>query len=598
MAPSSSNSPRPQKNAKARRPLALLAMAVILLGVYLLSSSSAPRPPSGVPLSSIIAATTNHQVKVLVIDDATQTLTATYRSGKKVASGYPLGYGSKVIEKFSDQKGLVIKSSALQSVSLLRSLLPVIINIFFIALLGFFLLRRMGGVGGKLPGMSSLKPGESVPATRFGDIGGVDEVVDEMVEIVDYLHHPDRYSALGAQVPHGVLLVGPPGTGKTLLAKAVAGEAGVPFFALSGSDFVETFVGVGARRVREVFARARKAGKAIVFIDELDAVGRTRSSGIQNGATEETDRTLNALLVAMDGFEDSNVIVLGATNRPEVLDSALLRSGRFDRKITIGIPDRRGRKRILELVTNAKTLASDVNLDDLAGRTSTMSGADLAFLANEAALEAARQGAEAVHQSHLLSALEVVAIGRARNSIMVSDHERQITAWHEAGHAVASLQLEAADAPVRVSIVPRGSAGGVTWMDADDRHFVSKSRALAQLVVLMAGRAGEMVLVGDDFTSGVASDLRVAGQLAKTMVTEWAMSDMGPHWSDGMDMDAEREVAGEVDRLLAQALADAQSLLETNAELHRRIADALLREDTLDRSDIDIIVAELAESVQ
>jgi len=569
-------------------------MAVLLVVVYLSSHTTTAAPIKSAPLSAIVTATSDHRVATLVINDNAQVVIATYKDGSKVESGYPLGFGSKMIEMFSSQKGLTIKSSSVASVSLLRSLLPVLLNVLFVGLLAFFLLRRMGNVTGKVPGMSALKNGENVPATRFGDVGGVDEVVDEMTEIVDYLHNPDRYVALGAKVPHGVLLVGPPGTGKTLLAKAVAGEAGVPFFALSGSDFVETFVGVGARRVREVFAAAKKAGKAIVFIDELDAVGRTRSSGMQNGATEETDRTLNALLVAMDGFEDSSVIVLGATNRPEVLDSALLRSGRFDRKIAIGVPDRRGRKRILELVTRDKKLGSDVDLDDLAGRTSTMSGADLAFLANEAALGAARAGRKAVGQEDMLAALEVVAIGRARNSILVSEHERKITAWHEAGHTVASLKLEAADAPVRVSIVPRGGAGGVTWMDADDRHFVSKSRAKADLVVLMAGRAGEMALVGDDFTSGVASDLRVAGRLAKSMVTEWAMSDMGPHWSDGMDMNAEVAVAQEVDRLLSEALAAAQQLLADNSALHQKIAGELLREDTLDRSELDALVAQFA----
>lgn len=569
-------------------------MAVLLVVVYLSSHTTTAAPIKSAPLSAIVTATRDHRVATLVINDNAQVVIATYKDGSKVESGYPLGFGSKMIEMFSSQKGLTIKSSSVASVSLLRSLLPVLLNVLFVGLLAFFLLRRMGNVTGKVPGMSALKNGENVPATRFGDVGGVDEVVDEMTEIVDYLHNPDRYVALGAKVPHGVLLVGPPGTGKTLLAKAVAGEAGVPFFALSGSDFVETFVGVGARRVREVFAAAKKAGKAIVFIDELDAVGRTRSSGMQNGATEETDRTLNALLVAMDGFEDSSVIVLGATNRPEVLDSALLRSGRFDRKIAIGVPDRRGRKRILELVTRDKKLGSDVDLDDLAGRTSTMSGADLAFLANEAALGAARAGRKAVGQEDMLAALEVVAIGRARNSILVSEHERKITAWHEAGHTVASLKLEAADAPVRVSIVPRGGAGGVTWMDADDRHFVSKSRAKADLVVLMAGRAGEMALVGDDFTSGVASDLRVAGRLAKSMVTEWAMSDMGPHWSDGMDMNAEVAVAQEVDRLLSEALAAAQQLLADNSALHQKIAGELLREDTLDRSELDALVAQFA----
>jgi cell division protease FtsH len=562
-----------------------------VLVALIMLNSSVPKttPPKSEALSVLVSDIAKGRVAEIYLNDATQTVVASYKDGQLFSSGYPLGYGTKMVESYAGEVKVV--AAPLGSTSLWRSLFLTMVPVLFIvAAMAFFLRASVRGRGLGLGVKGAMN---TVPATRFGDVGGVDEVVEELEEVVAYLHDPGRFVALGAKVPRGVLLVGPPGTGKTLLAKAVAGEAGVAFFALSGSDFVDTFVGVGASRVRQVFEKARKAGKAIVFIDELDAVGRARGAGPSNGATEESDRTLNALLVEMDGFAESGVIVLGATNRPEVLDPALLRSGRFDRKITIGAPDRRGRAQILGLLVRGKSLGSDVDLGDLAGRTSSMTGADLGFLVNEAALAAGREGASAIFQRHFIAALEVVAIGRARTSMVVSEQDRRLTAWHEAGHAVVAFALEGADNPVLVSIVPRGSAGGVTWMDADDRHFVTRSRAMAQLSVYLGGRAGEEVLVGDDFTSGVASDLRAAGQLAHTMVTQWAMSALGAHWASGSEHAVELETA-EVDRLLAEALDVARATLATYGDLHAAMAEKVLEMDVLGRAELSELVAEYA----
>ena len=570
--------------------IALVVLLLLLVARLFVPSASVAKTES---LSRLVHDISTHQVKSIEVNDQAQSIIATYLDKKVYVTHYPLGYGAKLIESYGSE--VTIKVDPLVGVNYLLSLLQTLIPVLLILGAMAYFLRGGGLLKGQIPGMNANKGAvENIPATRFADVGGVSEVVDELQEVVDYLHDPTRFTAMGATVPKGILLVGPPGTGKTLLAKAVAGEAGVAFFALSGSDFVETFVGMGASRVRGVFKEARKAGKAIVFIDELDAVGRARGGGVSNGATEESDRTLNALLVEMDGFVDSSVIVLGATNRPEVLDSAILRAGRFDRKITVGAPDRKGREQILELLTKDKKLDVDVDLSSLAGRTSSMTGADLAYLVNEAALGAARRDATSISMDDLVSALEVVAIGRARTSMVVSERERRLTAYHEAGHAVASLVLEAADDPVLISIVPRGAAGGVTWMEGEDHNFVSKSRATAQLAVLMAGRAGEMVLVGDDFTSGVASDLREAGKIATAMVTHWAMSELGAHvhLGEGKLSDEER---AEVDRLVENALGEARELLATHVELHRAVAEAVLEDDVIDQKRLlsirDAIVA-------
>lgn len=578
-------SPRSNIDGKKRQKTVLAGLLVVLFMLVFFHPTTT-RPVAGEPLSVMIKAIEKGQVGSISVDDSTQEVTAYYKNGKAFQSAYPLGYGAKLVENFATLTK--VKVATPHGVNVLEKLVLTMIPMLTIIGAMFYFLR--GGGISKIPGISAIKANpDIVPATRFLDVGGVDEVVEELVEVVDYLHNPEKYRALGAKVPHGILLVGPPGTGKTLLAKAVAGEAGVPFYAISGSDFVDTFVGVGARRVREIFKEARKAKKAIIFIDELDAVGRVRGGGPANGATEESDRTLNALLVEMDGYVDSSVIVLAATNRPEVLDAALLRSGRFERKITIGVPDKRGREQILRLLCRELTTTS-VDLRDISGRTSGLTGADLAFLVNEAAMQGARRGGESITQEDFLASLEVLMLGRARTSAIISDEERELTAWHEAGHAVVSLVLEAADDPVRVSIIPRGPAGGVTWMDSEDRHFISRKHALAQLQVLMAGRAGEILLSEDNYTSGIAADLRVAGKLATSMVKEWAMSELGPRWSESVNR-SDDSVSKEVDHLLSDALEGAKMVLVEHRELFSAVVGALLENDTIDRDGLDRLKA-------
>jgi cell division protease FtsH len=435
-----------------------------------------------------------------------------------------------------------------------------------------------------------------VPETRFGDIAGASETVDELREVVEYLHAPARFAAAGATVPRGFLLVGPPGTGKTLLARAVAGESGVPFFALSGSDFVETFVGVGAARVRKVFERARKCDRAIVFIDEIDAIGKARGSGPSSGANDEREGTLNALLVEMDGFDESNVIMLGATNRPDVLDPALTRPGRFDRQIAVPAPDRRGRTAILELHARGRRLDPGVDLVGLGRRTAGLSGADLAFLVNEAALEAARARATVITDAHFDAALATAVLGKERRSAVISERDRRITAFHETGHALAALLLPEADDPVSVTIIPRGIAGGVTWMSGDDDAYMTRHQARARLTVMLAGRAAEERLLDGDFTQGASGDLKAATDLATAMITDYGMGSMGlaalssERLSAGTTVD---EVNAEVNRMLERALTEARRLLDDNAGLLESVAGALLSEETLSLADLQRIRAEV-----
>lgn len=351
--------------------------------------------------------------------------------------------------------------------------------------------------------------------------------MEELSEVVSFLHDPARFTAAGARMPRGFLLVGPPGTGKTLLARAVAGEAGVPFYSAAGSDFTEMFVGVGAARVRDLFAKAKSTG-GIVFLDELDSVGRARHGAAGSGASEERESTLNALLVEMDGFgKQDNVVVVAATNRPDVLDPALLRAGRFDRQVTVASPDRRGRTRLLRLYAQDRRVDPEVDFVALARRMPGLTGADIANVVNQAALEAARHHREVIQAADFEEALATVVMGRARRSAVVTDRDREVTAWHEAGHAVAALVLPEAHDPVQVTIVPRGPAGGVTWMGGDDHSFLTRSQARAKLAVAMAGRAAEELLLDGDFTQGASGDLASATSLATRMVTEWGMSSLG-----------------------------------------------------------------------
>lgn len=436
---------------------------------------------------------------------------------------------------------------------------------------------------------TSRRPGESdevdVPTTRFSDVAGANEAVASMTELVDFLADPDRYAAVGAQPPCGALLVGPPGTGKTLLARAVAGEAQVPFYAASGSDFVELYVGVGAKRVRELFAKARAHEKALVFIDEIDAIGKARSAN-PAGSDSERDTTLIALLTELDGFHESNIIVLAATNRPDILDSALTRPGRLDRQIQVPLPDRKGRAKILATHAATRPVADDVSYDHFARRTPGFSGADLAQLVNEAATSAARENTHLVTVAHFDSAVATVAMGVARTSAFVTDHDRRITAFHEAGHTVAALAEKDADPPVHVSIIPRGAAGGVTWMSESDNQFLTRTAAWSRLVVAMAGREAEKQLLAGDWTSGASSDLAHATNIATTMLTRYGME----HTLSTHDSPTSPEVRKVTDQMLDTAAARAQLILAQEYVLVNTIAQALLVDDDVDTAGLDRLV--------
>lgn len=446
----------------------------------------------------------------------------------------------------------------------------------------------LGGVGRHHLGATSptVGPVAEKPSTRFSDVAGAEEAVAQLAEIVSYLRHPERFTSLGAKLPRGALLCGPPGTGKTLLGRAVAGEAGVAFFSSRASDYDNTFIGAGANAVRALFTAARAAQPAIVFIDEIDSVGRKRSA--DGSASDEKANTLNALLAEMDGFDskDAQVVVIGATNLPSLLDPALVRPGRLSRKVTMGLPDRAGRQAILAVHTAGKPLAADVDLAAMAARTSGMSGAELAEVVNEGCLEAARLGRQDVNMDCLEAALATVAMGQARHSAVVSDSDREITAWHEAGHTVTAMCVPGARAPVAVSILPRGEAGGVTWMAGSDDQYLSVTAAHARLAVAMGGRAAEELLLGSDFTSGASSDLETATQLAISMATQFGMTDLGlavrrHGWPTGADNAA---VTAKVECLLGDARQTALITLEENRSLLEAIVSGLLEHDTLNEA--------------
>lgn len=420
----------------------------------------------------------------------------------------------------------------------------------------------------------------SIPEVTFKDVAGCEEAVEDLRELAEFLKNPDKFNKLGAKVPRGAILQGPPGTGKTLLARAVAGEAQVPFFSCAGSDFVEMYVGVGAARVRELFSKARNAGRAIIFIDEIDAVAKSRSYNGHNG-NDEREGTLNALLHELDGFNRSNIILLAATNRIELLDPAILRPGRLDRKITVPNPDRKGRLAILKIHATGKPLDSDVDLELIAKRTPGMSGAELSSVINEAAIEAGRRDLDKINASCLSDAVALVAMGRARKSAVVTEKDKLITAWHEAGHTICALQHPDAQDPVSVSITPRGHAGGITWMSGSDDLYLQRKQAAAQLIVAMGGRAAEEILLDGEFTQGPMSDLMRATELATTMVNNYGMTRRG---LSVRESDANTHEV--VEELLSRALEDAKDILNSNQELMSLLIERLLEVETLEYQEI------------
>ena len=492
-------------------------------------------------------------------------------------------------------------------VNIAINLLPIL----FILGLWIFMFRQMQAGGNKAlsfgKSRARLLTANQKKAT-FKDVAGTDEAKEELQEIIDFLKDPQKFQKLGGRIPKGVLLVGPPGTGKTLLARAIAGEANVPFFSISGSDFVEMFVGVGASRVRDLFEQGKKNAPCIIFIDEIDAVGRHRGAGL-GGGHDEREQTLNALLVEMDGFESNEgVILIAATNRPDVLDPALLRPGRFDRRVVVARPDVRGREEILRVHTRKVPLADDVDLSVLGRGTPGFSGADLANLVNEAALWAARQSRKFVMMIDFEMAKDKVLMGVERKSMILSEEEKRNTAYHEAGHALVASMTPKADPLHKVTIIPRGMALGVTMqLPIDDKHTYTKEFLEAQLAVLMGGRAAEEIFLGH-ITTGAGNDIERASDIARHMVCEWGMSELGP-LAFGKKEEAiflGREIAqhrdysedtairidGEVKKIATTAYASARAILETNRETLERIAQALLDREVLDAVEIRLLLAD------
>ncbi|MBC7221974.1 ATP-dependent metallopeptidase FtsH/Yme1/Tma family protein [Candidatus Bipolaricaulota bacterium] len=512
-----------------------------------------------------------------------------------------------------DAQGVSIQFQSSSGASWFLTLLGYVLPVILVIAFWSWMMRRMQGTNAFSFTQSRAKlVTKEYTKVTFKDVAGIDEVLEEVREIVDYLRDPGRFARLGAKIPKGILLVGPPGTGKTLLARAIAGEAGVPFFSISGSDFVEMFVGVGAARVRDMFQKAKANAPCIVFIDELDAVGRKRGAGI-GGGHDEREQTLNQLLAEMDGFEgDTGVIVLAATNRPDVLDPALLRPGRFDRKIVVPPPDLHGREAILRVHTRGKKLAPDVDLSLLARRTPGFVGADLENLCNEAALLAARKNKPAIEMADFEEALERVITGLARKGMYIKEEERRRIAYHEAGHALVSKLVPNADPILKVTIVPRGmgALGYALQLPAEDRYLLTKSELMDRLAVLLGGRAAEEVVFGDQ-TTGAAEDLKHATELAKRMVVEYGMSEeLGPLSlgkertnvflgeeivkSDEHSEELTAAIDREIRRIVLEAYSRAKDLVSRYRGALDRVAEELLRRETLDKEDVDRLLSDLA----
>ncbi len=490
--------------------------------------------------------------------------------------------------------------------SLLASWVPMLL---LIGVWIFFMRQMQAGSGRAFSfgrSRARMVTGEQVKVT-FKDVAGIDEAKEELQEVIEFLRDPHKFTKLGGRIPKGVLLVGPPGTGKTLLAKAIAGEAGVPFFSISGSDFVEMFVGVGAARVRDLFTQAKKNAPCIIFIDEIDAVGRHRGAGL-GGGHDEREQTLNQLLVEMDGFEgNEGIIVIAATNRPDILDPALLRPGRFDRQVVVPPPDVRGRESILKVHTRRIPLGADVDLSVLARSTPGFTGADLENLVNEAALIAARRNKDRVEMEDFEEAKDKILMGRERKSAVISEEERRITAYHEAGHTMVAKLLPGTDPVHKVTIIPRGQALGLTQqLPLDERHTYPREYLLKRLMILLGGRAAEEI-VFKECTTGAGNDIERATELARRMVCEWGMSEnlgpvafgqrqgtvfLGKEISQVKNYSEATAIAidNEVRRIVMDCYQKAKKILEDNLELLHKLAESLLEEETLDGADIDRIL--------
>jgi cell division protease FtsH len=585
-------------------------LILIAVGALLFSMFSSPKTYTEVPLSTVAQWLKDGQVEELIVSDGE------VKVKKAESSRYYIAYKEVGVsitetltnlgvppEKLAQVKIAVEKRSRIgEWVTILGGLLPLV----FVAALFYLLMRQAQGANNQAFSFGKSRARlftTERPTVTFDDVAGVDEAKEELKEVVEFLREPQKFAALGARIPKGVLLVGPPGTGKTLLAKAVAGEAGVPFFSISGSEFVEMFVGVGAARVRDLFDQAKRHSPCIVFIDEIDAVGRYRGAGL-GGSHDEREQTLNQILVEMDGFDtDTNVIVMAATNRPDILDPALLRPGRFDRRIVLDRPDVKGRKAILQVHVRNKPLDKDVDLDVLARETPGFVGADIENMVNEAAILAARRNKKVIGMKEFQEAIERVIAGPERKSRIISEEEKRIIAYHEAGHALVMHFLPNCDPVHKISIIARGMALGYTMpLPEEDRYLHRKSKFLDELAGLLGGRAAEEIVFGD-ITTGAANDLEQATKLARAMVTRYGMSEkLGPMTFGekqelvflGKEIGEQREysekVAQEIDeevrRIIREAYERAKEILTKHRDKLDRLAQALMEKETLEGDEL------------
>ncbi|TFG83005.1 MAG: ATP-dependent metallopeptidase FtsH/Yme1/Tma family protein [Erysipelotrichales bacterium] len=550
----------------------------------------------------------------VTVSNVVVNVSGSYLNSKGVAVAYSLSIPKtetqtdSLIEAIYNSNATYVVVDANAANPLLDFLSSVVPFILF-GVFAFFLLTRMNGGGGQNKAFEFGKSKARLEGNikvRFDDVAGCDEEKEEMSELIEYLKNPKKFARMGARIPKGVLMVGAPGTGKTLLAKAVAGEADVPFYSISGSDFVEMFVGVGASRVRDMFKRAQQTAPCIIFIDEIDAVGRQRGTGV-GGGHDEREQTLNQLLVEMDGITDNaGVLIIAATNRPDVLDPALLRPGRFDRQITVSLPDRKGRRAILEVHARNKRLGPDLDLDALAKRTPGFSGADLENVLNEAAILTVRDGGDVITMAHLDEAIDRVIMGPAKKSRTYSEKDKRLVAYHESGHTIIGLMCKDSDMVQKVTIIPRGTAGGYNLMTPREEKFMhTKTDLMATITGLLGGRVAEQI-VFNEISTGASNDIEKATQIARDMVMQYGMSELGPIQYEhrggnvflGRDYAAQANYSGqvafeidqEVRRIIDNSYEAAHKLISDNRELMDKIANALLEFETLTSEQIEDIV--------
>ncbi len=578
---------------------------VLIILVFFIAQSylGTAEKPKSVRFDQFVQDVRDGKVKKVVAKERSRILTGTTKGGVEFETNFPENFDYALLLQKNKVQLTIDPQNRNDWIGIVLSFLPFVL----IFVLWMFMLQQMQGGGNKVMSFGksrAKKVSKDQPRVTFKDVAGVEEAVEELHEIQEFLSNPIKFQSLGAKIPKGVLLFGPPGSGKTLLARAVAGEAGVPFYTISGSDFVEMFVGVGASRVRDLFEQAKANSPSIIFMDEIDAVGRHRGAGL-GGGHDEREQTLNQLLVEMDGFDvKDNVILIAATNRPDILDPALLRPGRFDRQIMVPPPDLPGRKEIIRVHTRGKPLAKGVDLEVLARRTSGFTGADLANVVNEAAILAARHNKKVIDMAELEEATERVMVGPERKSRLISDKEKKLTAYHEAVHAVVAHMLPSIKDPVhKVSIIPRGRAGGYTLiLPGEDRMYRAKSELLDEVAMLLGGRVAEEVFIGD-VTTGAQDDLERATKLARRMVCEWGMSEaigpltLGQKQQEvflGRDFahnpDYSPEIAFEIDKEIRRIIdegieKDRVILVEKKATLERIVTE-LLAKESLERQEL------------